>query len=79
MLSCKQAAALSSERLDRDLTVREWIALRTHLLVCRFCSRYARQLDFLREMGRRFDARDSGVERLNDEAKKRMRERIKGL
>jgi hypothetical protein len=77
MLSCERAASLSSERLDRDLTLRERFALGTHLLACRFCKQYASQLHFLRETSRRFDSRDPGVARLTIEAKKRMRERLK--
>lgn len=79
MLSCKHAAALSSERLDRTLTVRERFALGMHLFVCRFCKKYARQLDFLRQASRRFDAHDPGNDRLTDEAKKRMQQRLENV
>ncbi len=48
MLSCKEAAALVSESLDRRLPLGQRIALRMHLLFCRVCSRFSRQVLFLR-------------------------------
>ncbi len=44
MLSCKEVSRLASERLDRDLTLREKVAFYMHLMMCRLCLRYARQL-----------------------------------
>ena len=48
MLSCKEAAALVSESLDRKLPLAQRIALRMHLFFCRFCRRFSRQVLFLR-------------------------------
>lgn len=53
MLSCKQAAQLVSESLDRPLSLRQRLALKVHLLMCRFCSRYQRQTLFIRKAMRR--------------------------
>ncbi len=47
MWSCKKVAQLASESLDRPLTLQERLLLRFHLLFCKFCSRYLRQLKFL--------------------------------
>ncbi len=53
MLSCKNATRLASEKLDRALSLRERLALRVHMLMCVGCSRFERQLDFMRHaMGR---------------------------
>lgn len=48
MLSCKEASVLVSQSQERRLTWRESMALRTHLLMCQACSRFVRQLQFLR-------------------------------
>ena len=44
MLSCKEAIRLASETLDRPLSVRTRIALRTHLLMCSACRAVSRQM-----------------------------------
>lgn len=49
MLSCKDANRLASEKLDRDLTLRERMALRAHLLMCVGCARFEQQLRFMRK------------------------------
>lgn len=47
MLSCKEAIGLVSERLDRDLPFWRRLSLRLHVLMCRACSRYTRQITTL--------------------------------
>ena len=49
MLTCKEASRLSSEGLDRKLSVGEWLALRMHLALCEGCSRVKEQFQFLRQ------------------------------
>ena len=49
MLTCKEASRLSSEGLDRKLSVGEWLALRMHLALCEGCSRVKQQFQFLRQ------------------------------
>jgi hypothetical protein len=48
MLSCKQAAEVVSQGLDRKLGVGERLLLRLHLLVCANCERFERQMGLLR-------------------------------
>jgi hypothetical protein len=47
MLSCKEATRLVSEKLDRELPFRQRLGLRLHVLMCRGCSWYARQVTML--------------------------------
>ncbi len=47
MLSCKEAAQLVSEGLDRELSFWQRMSLRLHVLMCRACSRYTRQVKAL--------------------------------
>jgi hypothetical protein len=42
--SCRQVAALLIAREDRDLPLRERLALRLHLAMCSACPRFERQL-----------------------------------
>jgi hypothetical protein len=54
MLSCKDVTQLISESMDRDLPVRKRMAMRFHLLMCKFCSRYEKQLLFIRNTVRQY-------------------------
>ncbi len=47
MLSCKEATRLVSEGLDRELPFWRRMGLRLHVVMCRGCSRYARQITAL--------------------------------
>lgn len=52
-LPCREMTRLASEALDRDLGRTERFALRSHLLYCAACRRYARQIATLRSALRR--------------------------
>lgn len=54
MLSCRQATRLISQSLDEPLPFRQRVGLKFHLLMCRFCSRYQRQMVLIREAMRLF-------------------------
>jgi hypothetical protein len=43
---------LMSESLDRQLSIRERLRLRLHLLVCVWCVRYLQQIKLLRRLSR---------------------------
>lgn len=47
MLKCKQASQLASRALDEKLSMREHFALKFHLLICEYCSRFSQQLKAL--------------------------------
>lgn len=47
MLKCKQASQLVSRALDEKLSMRERFALKLHLLICKYCSRFSQQLNTL--------------------------------
>ena len=54
MLSCREATRLLSQREDRRLSYGERIKLHLHRGVCTACSRFSRQLAFLRQAVSRF-------------------------
>ena len=49
-LKCQEAAELVSSSLDGELGAVERWALRLHLLVCRACRQYRRQIRVLRKL-----------------------------
>jgi hypothetical protein len=56
--TCKEVSELLSQGQDRPLAPVEKIRLQLHLLLCRSCRSFSRQLDFLRAAVRRY--RDEG-------------------
>jgi hypothetical protein len=56
MLSCKEATRLMSQAQDRALTYGERVKLRLHLAACVACTRFSRQLAFMREAVSRYRA-----------------------
>lgn len=60
MIRCKEVATLLSTDQVACQTVWRRAAIRLHLMMCRHCSRFARQLTFLKhaaaDLGARFDA-----------------------
>ncbi len=49
MLNCKQASELLSQALDKNLSLREKISLRLHLLICHGCSNFSKHMQVLRQ------------------------------
>jgi hypothetical protein len=82
MLSCKDVTRLISESMDHSLPLGKRIGVRVHLLICRFCERYKRQLLLVRETARRIAAAEDrpgepSGEILPEEAKVRIRQAIR--
>ena len=76
MLSCKELVARSSDFLDGQLDFRGQLAVRSHLLMCRHCRRFIRQLAVTREVVRHFPDASPGkvdvlAQRLADERRSR--------
>ncbi|MFN7086194.1 MAG: zf-HC2 domain-containing protein [Burkholderiales bacterium] len=53
MYSCRQASELSSKAMDQPLGPMERLLLRLHLMMCKGCSNFSRQLWFLRRASRK--------------------------
>lgn len=52
--TCKEAAALMVAREDRPLSLGDRLALRLHLMVCKACPRFERQLLTMRNSMRQW-------------------------
>jgi hypothetical protein len=48
MKSCKEITYLASRALDEELPLSQRIGIQVHMMMCKYCSRYAKQLKFLR-------------------------------
>ena len=49
MLTCKEATQLISKSLDQRLIWRERFAVRVHLITCKYCKRFLKQLTVIRD------------------------------
>jgi hypothetical protein len=79
MFRCKEVTRMVSESLDRKLPLYQRIGIRIHLLMCKFCSRFKKQLLFLRETIRLNVERGKDTElstKLPPEARERIRKSI---
>ncbi len=79
LLNCADMAPLASRALDERLAPRERWMLAVHLILCRFCQRYNRQIRFLREVIRRTDGeRLAGAvpHTLSPDARRRIIQRL---
>jgi len=80
MFDCREISRLVSMSMDERLTLYQRTGLRLHLLMCRYCTRYRRQLFFLRELMHRYsrlcDTRSQEV-RLPPETRDRIREKLR--
>ncbi len=47
--TCRDAGRLQSEAIDTKLCFSKRAGLRLHLLICKWCRRYGKQVDFLHQ------------------------------
>lgn len=81
MLSCKDVTRLLSESMDHSLPLGKRVGVRFHLLICKFCARYERQLLLIRETVRRLVTTEDRLgespgETLSAEARERIRKAL---
>lgn len=50
MLTCKETSELISARYDRTLGIGERLAMSMHVMMCRYCSAVARQIDLIQRL-----------------------------
>ncbi len=49
MLNCKDVSQRVSESMDRSLPFHQRVMIKMHLMLCRYCARFSRQLQTLRD------------------------------
>ena len=75
--NCREAIRLQSDALDRPLPRLRRVGLRLHLFLCAWCSRYGKQIKFLRAAARRCDHDYGPAPALPPEARERIKEQVK--
>jgi len=73
---CKKIVALASQSLDRDLSWRERITMKLHMVTCAGCLRFFEQSKFLRRAMSEYHDRCSVAENdvtISDEARERLK------
>ena len=65
--------------MDKQLSLTMQVKLRIHYLMCSFCQRYAKQLNYMREVAREFPEKIGEVSdaKLPTEAKQRLKEALR--
>jgi hypothetical protein len=76
--NCREAARLQSEALDKKLPFSKRLGLRLHLLICKWCRRYGKQIRFLRSAAHQCpdDLTEAAPQKLSAEARERIRQRL---
>lgn len=80
MFKCDEVSRLVSESMDRHVTFKERLGIRTHLMMCRLCRRHKNQLQFIRDLMaayRRHLEQDVASIRLSNEARFRIKQTLR--
>jgi hypothetical protein len=79
LCSCRDAARLQSEALDQELSFSKRLGLSLHLLICKWCRRYGKQIRFLRNVAQDHpeNLSEAVPQRLSPEARKRIQQRLR--
>jgi hypothetical protein len=76
---CPEVLRLLSLGMEKPLPLATRIKLRIHYLMCSFCQRYAKQLNYLREVAHEFPEKvgDASEEKMPEDVKERMRDALR--
>lgn len=62
MLNCKEVHRLTSEGMDRELTLMERTRIRAHVMLCDACYNFSGQMQLIRKSMRKFGVSDPSDE-----------------
>jgi len=74
--NCKDAIRLQSEGLDRPLSRLQRVGLRIHLVLCVWCARYGKQINFLRTAAQHCDHDPAPGQTMPPETRDRIKRRL---
>lgn len=80
MFNCKKVSRRVSESMDRNLAPHHRLFIRIHLLMCKYCARFRKQLLFLKETARFIEGPPDDLETstlLSSEARNRMKQMLR--
>lgn len=77
--NCREAGRLQSEALDHSLSRGQRLGLRLHLLLCKWCRRYGKQIRFLRQAvhERPEKVNDAVPQKLSAETRERLKQSLR--
>ena len=77
--NCREASRLQSEALDLSLSWGQRLGLRLHLLLCKWCRRYGKQIRFLRQAVHEHpdEVNDASPQSLSPEARERLKQSLR--
>ena len=75
MLNCKQIIELTSQKMETQLPLLSRLEMKIHLLLCKTCRRYGRQLSVIQKALTTMDNKSS-TEHLSTEAKQRISRKL---
>jgi len=77
--NCKAVTRWQSEALDHRLTFRQQVGLRLHLVLCKWCRRYGKQITFVRNAANAHpeEMATAVPERLSEAARERIRQKLR--
>jgi len=77
--SCQEATRIQSELLDHPISVPRRAALWLHLIICKWCRRYGRQIRMLRRFSREHPDEIAGPAhyKLSAEAGERIKQKLR--
>lgn len=78
-LNCREASRAQSEQLDHPLPRATRIGLWLHLIICKWCRRYGKQIRFLRETAHEHpgELTEAAPQQLSAPARERIKERLR--
>ena len=79
MFSCKEVSKKVSDSMDKSLPLYQRMFIRMHIMMCKYCSRFKKQLLMLRKLSRISELPAEGIDAslsLSAEAKARMKKAI---
>lgn len=79
MFRCNDVSQKVSQSMDTALPVHQQMAIWLHIMMCRYCYRFRKQLMVLRKMGRQIESAttdDTSRISLSPEAKERIKKKI---
>jgi hypothetical protein len=76
--TCRDASRLQSEALDTKLGFSKRLGLSLHLMICKWCRRYGKQIRFLRQSAHEHpeSLSEAVPQKLSPEARERIKQRL---
>jgi hypothetical protein len=78
MFRCREVSRKVSQSMDTPLPLHQRIAIRIHLMMCRYCARFRRQILALRKISRHIGDPPSG-EMLSPAAKTQIKQTLRSM